>query len=59
MLAEASPAAEVRAANDETADLGWVGLAQEPGLPLHAGLARDWSRLVIAVQDVLRRSSAG
>jgi 8-oxo-dGTP diphosphatase len=58
VLAEASPRAEVRAANDETAALGWVGLAHEPGLPLHSGLARDWGRLVAAVRDVVARPAA-
>ena len=58
VLAEASPRAEVRAANDETAALGWVGLAHEPGLPLHSGLARDWGRLVAAVRDVVSRPAA-
>ena len=28
-------------------------MAREPGLPLHAGLRRDWSRLVLAVQQVV------
>ena len=58
VLAEASPGAEVRAANDETAALGWVGLAHEPGLPLHSGLARDWGRLVAAVREVVSRPAA-
>ena len=59
VLAEASPAAEVHAANEETAALGWVGLRETPGLPLHAGLARDWGRLVEAVHDVVARPAAG
>ena len=53
VLAMASPRARVHAANDETADLDWVPMAREPGLPLHAGLRRDWSRLVLAVQQVV------
>ena len=53
VLAMASSRARVHAANEETADLGWVGMAREPGLPLHAGLRRDWSRLVDAVHDVV------
>lgn len=52
VLAEAGPRAHVHAANEETEALGWVGLGDEPGLPLHPGLARDWARLVSAVRDV-------
>ena len=59
VLAMASPQARVHAANDETADLGWVDLAREPWLPLHAGLRRDWSRLVDAVRDVVSGAVPG
>lgn len=53
VLAHASEAARVHAANDETADLSWVPVEAVPRLPLHAGLARDWGRLSEHVLAVL------
>jgi 8-oxo-dGTP diphosphatase len=66
VLAVASPAATVHAANAETAALAWAGLDEVTGLPLHAGLARDWSWLEEHVRGLVegrrprgRRSSTG
>ena len=53
VLARATDAARVHAANDETAALSWVPVEGVPGLPLHAGLARDWDRLSAQVLDAL------
>lgn len=52
VLALSGPMARVRAANAETAGLGWVPVAGSPDVPLHAGLARDWGR----VRDLVERS---
>lgn len=53
VLAVASPAVHVHAANAETAALAWAGLREVAGLPLHAGLARDWSWLAEHVRRLL------
>ncbi|WP_380168009.1 NUDIX domain-containing protein [Jannaschia sp. R86511] len=50
VLASTTPQTRVHAANAETADLSWVPVARVPGLPLHAGLARDWDRLADRVR---------
>ena len=53
VLARASPAAQVHAANAETAALAWAALHEVTALPLHAGLARDWSWLAEHVRRLL------
>lgn len=52
VLAEAGPAAAVRAANAETAALHWAGLDAVPDLPLHRALAQDWGWLARQVVDL-------
>lgn len=56
VLALAGADAEVRVANGETADLGWVPVDRVPGLPLHHGLARDWQMLSAAVDEAVDRA---
>lgn len=51
VLAGATPQAHVHHANDETADLDWLPVSAVPGLPLHHGLARDWTRLARLVLE--------
>lgn len=56
VLAATTPDTRVHAANHETASLVWADVSEVTALPLHAGLARDWDRLMPLVHDLLART---